>query len=311
MKFADYPISTELKKSIAEIGFSRPTDIQFKSIPAILKGQNILAIAQTGTGKTAAFAIPVIHRLQHKNKYQEYSRNIRCLVMLPTRELAIQITEVFNQLSKYTRLNILCLHGGVEQSPQIDQLEGGVDILITTPGRMFDLVSQGYINLETVEILVLDEADQMLDLGFIKDIRDVIRLLPQKRQTLFFSATIDKEIKKLAYDIVLNPIRIHISPKNPVSKNVTHTVVYVNMDDKRFFLERIVNEAPQSKILVFVRTKVRAERVHQAMERVGIASVTMHGDKEQDARLSAMEDFKNDKVKLLIATDIRNRRLST
>lgn len=307
MKFADYPISTELKKSIAEIGFSRPTDIQFKSIPAILKGQNILAIAQTGTGKTAAFAIPVIHRLQHKNKYQEYSRNIRCLVMLPTRELAIQITEVFNQLSKYTRLNILCLHGGVEQSPQIDQLEGGVDILITTPGRMFDLVSQGYINLETVEILVLDEADQMLDLGFIKDIRDVIRLLPQKRQTLFFSATIDKEIKKLAYDIVLNPIRIHISPKNPVSKNVTHTVVYVNMDDKRFFLERIVNEAPQSKILVFVRTKVRAERVHQAMERVGIASVTMHGDKEQDARLSAMEDFKNDKVKLLIATDISAR----
>ncbi len=307
MKFADYPISTELKKSIAEIGFSRPTDIQFKSIPAILKGQNILAIAQTGTGKTAAFAIPVIHRLQHKNKYQEYSRNIRCLVMLPTRELAIQITEVFNQLSKYTRLNILCLHGGVEQSPQIDQLEGGVDILITTPGRMFDLVSQGYIILETVEILVLDEADQMLDLGFIKDIRDVIRLLPQKRQTLFFSATIDKEIKKLAYDIVLNPIRIHISPKNPVSKNVTHTVVYVNMDDKRFFLERIVNEAPQSKILVFVRTKVRAERVHQAMERVGIASVTMHGDKEQDARLSAMEDFKNDKVKLLIATDISAR----
>jgi ATP-dependent RNA helicase RhlE len=172
---------------------------------------------------------------------------------------------------------------------------------------MFDLVSQGYINLETVEILVLDEADQMLDLGFIKDIRDVIRLLPQKRQTLFFSATIDKEIKKLAYDIVLNPIRIHISPKNPVSKNVTHTVVYVNMDDKRFFLERIVNEAPQSKILVFVRTKVRAERVHQAMERVGIASVTMHGDKEQDARLSAMEDFKNDKVKLLIATDISAR----
>lgn len=307
MKFADYPISTELKKSIAEIGFSRPTDIQFKSIPAILKGQNILAIAQTGTGKTAAFAIPVIHRLQHKNKYQEYSRNIRCLVMLPTRELAIQITEVFNQLSKYTRLNILCLHGGVEQAAQIDQLEGGVDILVTTPGRMFDLVSQGYIFLDTVEILVLDEADQMLDLGFIKDIRDVIRLLPQKRQTLFFSATIDKDIKKLAYDIVHNPIRIHISPKNPVSKNVTHTVVYVSMDDKRFFLERIVNEAPHSKILVFVRTKIRAERVHQAMERVGIASLTMHGDKEQDARTSAMEDFKNDKVKLLIATDISAR----
>lgn len=307
MKFIDYEISSELKKSIAEIGFSRPTDIQFKSIPAILKGQNILAIAQTGTGKTAAFAIPVIDRLQRKKRYNEYSKNIRCLVMLPTRELAIQITEVFNQLSKYTRLNILCLHGGVEQLPQIEQLEGGVDILITTPGRMFDLVSQGYIFLDAVEILVLDEADQMLDLGFIKDIRDVIRLLPQKRQTLFFSATIDKEIKKLAYDIVHNPIRIHISPKNPVSKNVTHTVAYIGMDDKRFFLERLVNEAPDSKILVFVRTKVRAERVHQAMERVGIASVTMHGDKEQDARLSAMADFKDDKVKMLIATDVSAR----
>ncbi len=307
MKFADYPISTELKKSIAEIGFSRPTDIQFKSIPVILKGQNILAIAQTGTGKTAAFAIPVIHRLQRKPKHDKYTKNIRCLVMLPTRELAVQIAEVFNQLSKYTQLNILCLHGGVEQWPQIDQLEGGVDILISTPGRMFDLVSQGYIKLDAVEVLILDEADQMLDLGFIKDIRDVIKLLPHKRQTLFFSATIDKEIKKLAYAIVDNPIRIHISPKNPVSKNVTHTVAYIGMDDKRFFLERLATEAPESKILVFVRTKVRAERVHQAMQRVGITSLTMHGDKEQDARLSAMTDFKNDKVKMLIATDVSAR----
>lgn len=307
MKFADYAISTELKKSIAEIGFSRPTDIQFKSIPVILKGQNILAIAQTGTGKTAAFAIPVIHRLQRKSKEHTKTKNIRCLVMLPTRELAVQISEVFNQLSKYTQLNVLCLHGGVEQWPQIDQLEGGVDILISTPGRMFDLVSQGYIKLDAVEVLILDEADQMLDLGFIKDIRDVIKLLPHKRQTLFFSATIDKEIKKLAYAIVDNPIRIHISPKNPVSKNVTHTVAYIGMDDKRFFLERLATEAPESKILVFVRTKVRAERVHQAMKRVGITSLTMHGDKEQDARLSAMTDFKNDKVKMLIATDVSAR----
>jgi ATP-dependent RNA helicase RhlE len=211
------------------------------------------------------------------------------------------------ELSKYTGLHILCLYGGVEQASQISQLEQGIDVLVSTPGRMFDLVYQKHINLNHVEILILDEADQMLDLGFIKDIHDVLKFLPRKHQTLFFSATIDAKIKELAYSIVNNPVRIQISPKNPVSKNITHSVAFIEMDDKRAFLERLVNENPDSKMLVFVRTKVRAERVFKAMERVGIKSLTMHGDKEQKDRLAVMSDFKNGIVKMLIATDVSAR----
>jgi ATP-dependent RNA helicase RhlE len=227
--------------------------------------------------------------------------------MVPTRELALQITEVFKQLSKNTRVKVFCVFGGVEQGPQIEKLQERIDILVVTPGRMFDLVSQGHIRLHRVEILVLDEADHMLDLGFIKDIRDVMRFLPKKRQTLFFSATIDEKIKKLAYSLVKKPIRIQISPKDPVSKNVDHAVAFIEMDDKRFFLERLVKENPEIKILVFVRTKVRAERVCKAMERVEIKALTIHGDKDQKDRNSVMTQFKQGKVKMLIATDVSAR----
>lgn len=306
MKFENYRISEDIKRSLAELGFRRPTDIQFKSIPSILKGEDVLAIAQTGTGKTAAFAIPVLHLLQERQKPQE-AGEIRCLVMLPTRELAVQISEVFEQLAKYTRLNIVCLHGGVEQDPQIAKLKKGVDVLIATPGRMFDLVSQKHVKLTKIEILILDEADQMLDLGFYKDIQDVIKFLPKHHQTLFFSATIDEKIKDLAYSIVRNPIRIQLSPKDPVSKNITHSVAFIAPDDKRAFLERIVNEHPESKMLVFVRTKVRAERVAAAMARVNISSLTMHSGKEQDQRVEAMTAFKEGTVKMLIATDVSAR----
>lgn len=306
MKFEQYNISPEIKRSLAELGFKRPTDIQFKSIPSILKGDDVLAIAQTGTGKTAAFAIPILHMLQQRSTMNS-RRQVKCLVMVPTRELAVQIAEVFEIIAKYTRLNILGLYGGVDQDAQIRKLERGVDVLVATPGRMFDLVSQEHIDLSRVDVLVLDEADHMLDLGFIKDIRDVLRHLPRKHQTLFFSATIDKDIKDLAYSIVYNPIRIQISPKDPVSKNVNHAVAYVEMDDKRFFLERLVKELPESKILVFVRTKVRAERVHSAMERVGIHTITMHGDKEQQNRLAVMEEFKSGTVKIMITTDVNAR----
>jgi ATP-dependent RNA helicase RhlE len=195
----------------------------------------------------------------------------------------------------------------VEQDAQINKLERGVDILIATPGRMFDLINQEHIDLSRVEMLILDEADHMLDLGFIKDIYGILKFIPKHHQTLFFSATIDKEIKDLAYSIVNNPIRIQISPKDPVSKNVNHAVAYVEMDDKRFFLERLVKEFPESKILVFVRTKVRAERVQAAMERVGIKSITMHGGKEQADRLQVMKEFKTGEVKLLITTDVNAR----
>jgi len=306
MRFSQYHFVDEIKQNLDKLGFKKPTDIQYKCIPNILRGEDLLAIAQTGTGKTAAFAIPVLHILHSKlnNKRED---GIKCIVMVPTRELAIQINEVFQILGKNTRVSSFSVFGGVEQGPQIAKLEKGIDILVTTPGRMFDLVSQGFIKLNRVEMLVLDEADHMLALGFIKDIRDLIRFLPKKRQTLFFSATIDDEIKDLAYSLVKNPIRIQVSPKDPVSKNVDHSVIFVNMDDKRFFLERMVNENPESKILVFVRTKVRCERVQAAMERVGIISIFMHGGQEQQDRLSVLNTFKQGLVRLLIATDVSAR----
>ena len=306
MKFEDYKIAPEIKRNLKTLGYKRPTDIQYKSIPPILKGEDVLAIAQTGTGKTAAFAIPVINIL-HRRKSSKRTAGIKCLVMAPTRELALQLTEVFDQLSQYTRVKNFCVFGGVEQAPQIARLQQGIDILIATPGRMFDLVSQGYINLSSVEILILDEADHMLDLGFIKDIRDLMHFLPRKRQTLFFSATINQEIKKLAYSLVSHAIRIQISPNNPVAKNINHGVAFIKMEDKRFFLERIIKENEERKILVFVRTKVRAERVCKALARMGILSKTIHGDKDQKDRFAVMKEYKKGSFKVLIATDVSAR----
>ncbi len=306
MKFEQYNIADGIKASISKLGYKKPTDIQFRSIPSILKGDDVLAIAQTGTGKTAAFAIPVLHILQQR-KTSSRSDGIKCLVMAPTHELALQIDSVFKTLGKHTKVNSFCIHGGVDQEPQIKQLDKGVDILIATPGRMFDLVSQGALILKRVEILVLDEADHMLDLGFIKDIRDLIHHLPQKRQTLFFSATINEKIKKLAYSLVTDAIRIQISPKDPVAKNIEHAVAFVEMDDKRFFLENVIKNNSEKKILVFVRTKIRVERVKKAMERVDIAVGTIHSDKLQEERERTMQDFREGKLKVLIATDVSAR----
>lgn len=303
MKFESYSLSKEIKANLEMQGFRRPTDIQYKAIPPILKGEDVLAIAQTGTGKTAAFAIPVIHKIQTaKNKV-----GIQCLVMAPTHELAEQIAGVFKNLSKNTGLRTSVIMGGVDQDPQIDALKNGVDILVATPGRLFDLVSQQHLDLEKVTTLILDEADHMLDLGFIKDIKDLMRFLPRNRQTLFFSATINPKIKKLAYSLVNKPIRIQISPKNPVTKNVDHKVAFIEMDDKRAFLERLVNENPDAKILTFVRTKVRAERVKKAMARVHIQAETIHSDKAQHERNSTMQNFKTGKSRLLVATDVSAR----
>lgn len=306
MRFSQYHFVDEIKQNLEKLGFKKPTDIQYKSIPSILKGEDLLAIAQTGTGKTAAFAIPILHIL-HSRHNRKRPDGIKCIVLVPTRELAIQINEVFQVLGKGTRVTSFSVFGGVEQGPQIARLEKSLDILITTPGRMFDLVSQGYIHLNRVDMLVLDEADHMLDRGFIGDIRQLIRYLPKKRQTLFFSATIDDEIKDLAYSLVTNPVRIQVSPKDPVSKNVDHSVVFVSMDDKRFFLERLVKEHSESKILVFVRTKVRCERVQLAMERVGIQALFMHGGKEQADRLEVLQQFRRGAVNMLVATDVSAR----
>ncbi len=306
MKFEQYTLAPEIQRNIAEAGFRRPTDIQYKSIGPIMHGDDVLAIAQTGTGKTAAFAIPVINML-HEKKFSSRSDGVLCLVMVPTRELALQITEVFQAICEHTRVKTFCLMGGVEQDPQIAKLEKGVDIVVSTPGRMFDLVSQGHLDLSKIEILILDEADHMLDLGFINDIQQLVKKLPRNRQTLFFSATINPYIKKVAYSLVTNPIRIQISPKDPVARNIEHSVAFIEMDDKRFFLERMVNENPDSKIVVFVRTKVRAERVSLAMEKLEIKCETIHGDKEQIDRLQVMKRFTTGEFKILIATDVSAR----
>lgn len=307
MKFEKYAISEAIKRNLTQLGFTRPTDIQFKSIPSILKGEDVLAIAQTGTGKTAAFAIPLIDRI-HQAKSSKRVFGIKCIVLVPTRELAMQIGEVFASLAKHTKVKTFSLIGGVEQDAQIKKLQDGIDVLIATPGRMFDLIHQGYIRLDSIETLVLDEADHMLDLGFIKDIQSVKRKLHRKHQTLFFSATINPEIKKLAFSQVnSSAIRIQISPDDPVAANVSHAVMFVEMDDKRFFLERFIKENFDSKILVFVRTRVRAERVAKAMERVGIRALTIHGEKDQEERSSVMNKFKEGEANLLIATDVSAR----
>jgi ATP-dependent RNA helicase RhlE len=306
MKFTQYDFVAPLKINLKRLGFSRPTDIQYKSIPPILKGEDVLAIAQTGTGKTAAYAIPVIQLLTTRPAITE-PFSVRCLIMVPTHELSIQVAGVIEELIFGLPLTVLGLIGGVEQAPQIAMLKQRVDILVATPGRMFDLASQGFLKFTGVEILVLDEADHMLELGFITDMQQLIRRIPKGRQTLFFSATINEHIKDLAYGLVRHAVRIQISPKDPVSRNIDHSVAFVEMDDKRFFLEQVIKAHPDSKILVFVRTRVRAERVASALERVGISSQTIHGDKDQDERSQVMTNFREGVNKILIATDVSAR----
>ena len=306
MKFEDYKIAKVIKTEIKSLGWARPTDIQFKAIQPILNGEDVLAIAQTGTGKTASFVIPILNSI-HNQLEKNSEHFVRALVMVPTRELAEQVQQVFAEVGKGIKVRSRSLMGGVSQDDQISDLDNGVDVVISTPGRMFDLISQGVLKVDRLQTLVLDEADHMLDLGFIKDIQDLMRHIPEKRQTLFFSATIDKNIKKIAYNLVRNAIRIQISPKDPVAKNIEHAVTFVEMDDKRFFLENIVKENEGLKIMVFVRTKVRAERVVKALERVGIEAVTIHGDVEQKDRFIVLNKFKNDEVSILVATDVAAR----
>ena len=307
MKFDQYYISKEIKKNLSQLGFKRPTDIQFKTIPSILNGEDVLAIAQTGTGKTAAFAIPVIDKI-HRFKSSKRSYGIKCIVMVPTRELALQIGEVFKSIAHHTKTKVFTLHGGVEQDAQIAKLQDGIDVLICTPGRMFDLINQEEIHLDGVTTLVLDEADHMLDLGFIEDIKYIKKMLKRRHQTLFFSATINDEIKKLAYSQVKSEaIRIQVAPKDRVSKNISHFVMFVEMDDKRLFLTRFMQDHPDGKVIIFVRTKVRAERVLKVLDRVAIDAVSIHGDKDQHERSEAMRKFRANECRVLIATDISAR----
>ena len=305
MKFKDYPISQSIKAQLEVMGFNRPTDIQFRAIKHILKGEDVMAVAQTGTGKTAAFVIPMLNHflVKPRGKYA----GIRGLILVPTRELASQISKVVAEIALQTHLRVLGLYGGVEQENQIKTLNEGIDVLVTTPGRMFDLISQGFIDVSKLEVFVLDEADLMLDLGFNKDIQDLIRKIPKNRQTLFFTATISKKIKSLAYDVVRDAIRIHVSPQNPVSKNVDHAVASIEMDDKRFFLENILKEYPEKKFIVFARTKVRVERIVAAMARVTVNSEALHGGIEQNDRFAILDRFRSGDNNVLITTDVACR----
>jgi ATP-dependent RNA helicase RhlE len=305
MKFKDYNISPLIKEQLDEMGFTKPTDIQFKAIKHILDGEDVMAVAQTGTGKTAAFAIPVIDLLERKNR--KGYKGIRCVVMVPTRELAKQISLVFQLIGKRTSVKTFGLFGGVEQEQQIRTLKNGIDVLVTTPGRMFDLISQGFLDLSRLDFLVLDEADLMLDLGFNKDIQDVLKHIPQRRQTLFFTATISKKIKNLAYSVVRNAIRIQISPKNPVAKNIEHAVAFIEMDDKRFFLENILKEYEEKNFIVFARTKVRVERTVAAMERGGVKTEALHGGIDQKERFAILDRFRSGENRVLVTTDVAAR----
>ena len=304
MKFSQYNFLPAIQKSLEALGFNRPTDIQFKAIPNIAKGEDVMAVAATGTGKTAAYAIPIIQKLATSNRRY---KGIRALVLAPTRELAVQIHGVFESIGKETDLLMVALVGGVEQEGQIRQLGEEADVVVATPGRIFDLMAQGHLNLDGVETLVLDESDRMMALGFMKDVQDIKKRLPFRHQTLFFSATINEAIKKQAYSLVHNAIRIQVSPKNSVSKNVEHTVAMIGMDDKRFFLEDIIRKHPEDRMVVFVRTQVRAERVEKAMQRVGIEVATLHGGMEQQDRFTALESFSSGKKNVLVTTDVSAR----
>lgn len=307
MKFEKYDLSEPLLQNLHDNGYFRTTDIQYKAIPSILRGEDVLAIAQTGTGKTAAFAIPVIERI-HSQKSSKRVTGVRCLIMVPTRELAQQIGEVFNALAKHTKVSAFAVYGGVEHDPQIKKLQEGLDIVIATPGRMFRLIREGFLNVSNIDTLILDEADRMLDLGFIDDVKAIKRKLIKRHQTLFFSATINPEIKKLAYSQVrASAIRIQISPDDPVSKNISHFVMFIEMDDKRFFLAEYLRQNAEGKFIIFVRTRVRAERVAKALAKLEVASMTIHGEKDQTDRNEAMAAFRSGECRVLIATDVSAR----
>ena len=304
MKFSQYNFLPAIHQSLEGLGFKRPTDIQFKAIPNILKGEDVMAVAATGTGKTAAYAVPIVQKLAQANRRY---KGIRALVLAPTRELATQIQGVFEAIGKSTDLLMVALVGGVEQDRQIHQLQEEADVVVATPGRIFDLMAQGHLQLNAVETLVLDESDRMMALGFMKDVQDIKKRLPKKHQTLFFSATINEAIKKQAYSLVHNAIRIQVSPKNSVSKNVEHSVAMIAMDDKRFFLEDIIRKNPDSRMVVFVRTQVRADRVQKAMLRVGIEVAAIHGGMEQPDRFAALDSFSSGKKNILVTTDVSAR----
>ncbi len=305
MTFQDLKLIEPIRRALKAEGYVNPTPIQQQAIPFALKGRDLLACAQTGTGKTAAFAVPILqqlHEAQHQNR-----RLIRALVVTPTRELAIQIGESFGSYGRYTGLRHTVIFGGVSQNPQVKALRNGIDILVATPGRLLDLMNQGHISLADIEHFVLDEADRMLDMGFIHDIRRLLRQLPDQRQTLFFSATMPDTIQNLANSILTNPKMVEVTPASTTAEKVDQFVYHVVKSNKRALLIHLLREKGIDSALVFTRTKHGANRVAKQLTRAGIEAEAIHGNKSQNARQKALSSFKKKKTRVLVATDIAAR----
>lgn len=307
MLFTDLNLIEPIQRALKTAGYKKPTPIQAQSIPYALRGRDLLACAQTGTGKTAAFAIPILQLMHDQVKQNGRQRDIRALILAPTRELAIQIGESFQSYGKYTGLRHTVIFGGVSQNPQTDRLEKGIDILVATPGRLLDLMNQGYVDLKDIEFFVLDEADRMLDMGFIHDVKKVIRQLPAKRQTLFFSATMPDSIVKLANDILTDPQKVAVDPVSSTAERVEQAVYFVSKNRKRALLAHLLKEEDIPTALVFTRTKHGANRVAKELNKSGINAEAIHGNKSQNARQNALNNFKNRRTRVLVATDIAAR----
>lgn len=304
MTFENLGLIEPIQKALKAEGYVTPTPIQAQAIPHLLEGRDLLGCAQTGTGKTAAFAIPILQNI-YTAKTNE--RGIKALILTPTRELAIQIDESFAAYGKFTRISHTVIFGGVSQKSQTDALRRGVDILIATPGRLLDLMNQGFIRLNTLQTFVLDEADRMLDMGFVHDVKRIIAKIPEKRQTLFFSATMPAEIQKLSSSILTNPARVEVTPVSSTAEKIQQSLYYVSKQDKRHLLAHLLEDTTIESALVFTRTKHGADRVVKDLDRSGITAEAIHGNKSQNARQRALTNFKNRRTRVLVATDIAAR----
>jgi ATP-dependent RNA helicase RhlE len=309
MNFDDLKLAPAILKAVREQGYETPTPIQAQAIPAVLEGQDLLAGAQTGTGKTAAFTLPMLHKLAMSrstpNKHGVFG--IRALVLTPTRELAAQVEESVRVYGKYLQLTSAVIFGGVGMNPQIDRLRNGVDILVATPGRLLDLQQQGFLDLSTVQILVLDEADRMLDMGFVHDVKKILALVPREKQSLIFSATFSEEIRDLANGLLRNPQSIQVTPSNTTVESITQVVHPVGRGKKKALLAHIIEAHAWSQVLVFTRTKFGANNVAEFLNKHGITAMALHGNKSQTARTQALAGFKSGDIRALVATDIAAR----
>jgi ATP-dependent RNA helicase RhlE len=307
LNFKELHLIAPILKALETEGYTTPTPIQEQSIPDVLKGKDLLGCAQTGTGKTAAFAIPILQNLFLQKNNDVPNNEIKALILTPTRELAIQIDESFAAYGKHTGLSHTVIFGGVSQFNQVNKLRRGVDILIATPGRLLDLISQRYVHLQHIKMFVLDEADRMLDMGFINDVKKIIAKLPVKRQTLFFSATMPPEIARLSNSILTNPVRVEVTPASSTAENVDQSIYLVEKNDKRQLLIHLLKDNTIQNALVFTRTKHGADKIAKELYRAKISADAIHGNKTQFARQRALTNFKNGKIRVLVATDIAAR----